>query len=147
MALHTKGTIELSDAEIANAVPKDRPYKLYPGHGVYLIVQPNGSKLWRCNVRRNGINTSLSLGRFPETSFASAIAEQARIRTQARMGIHPGAARRAARDTVAMGSAGAAFALALSADGALSVTVGEQTLRLTRYQTDAIRAALLAERG
>ncbi len=100
-------------------------------------MQPSGAKYWRVNVRRNGINTTLSLGTFPETSLADAMAEKLRIRGQARMGIHPTAARRAAREGTALGSAGVAFSIALSAAGALSITVAEQTLHLSRYQTDA----------
>ncbi|EQD69668.1 phage integrase family site specific recombinase [mine drainage metagenome] len=136
----------IDEAALLAAGPRDKPYKLYPGNGLYLIVQPNGAKWWRYNVRRNGINTTLSLGAFPAVSMAEALAERGIIRTQARMGIHPAAARRAARKGATLGCAGAAFAISLSADGALSVTIGEQTLHMTRYQTEAVRAALLALR-
>ncbi|MFT3793034.1 MAG: Arm DNA-binding domain-containing protein [Rudaea sp.] len=146
MKKKTGNTVD--EAAIHAAKPRAKPYKLSPGagNGVYLSVMPTGSKWWRCNVRRNGINTTLSLGAFPKTSLAEAIAEGDRIRAQARMGIHPGAARRAAREGAMLGSAGVAFSLALTAEGALSVTVGEQTMHLTRYQTDAVRSALLATR-
>ena len=136
----------IDEAALLAALPREKPYKLYPGNGLYLIVRPNGSKWWRYNVRCNGIHTTLSLGTFPDVSMAEALAERSIIRTQARMGIHPAAARRAARKGATLGSAGAAFAISLSADGALSVTVGEQTLHMTRDQTNAMRAALLALR-
>ncbi len=135
----------MDETELHAAQPREKPYKLFPGRGVFLLVQPNGAKLWRLSVRRIGINTTLSLGAFPEISLTDAMVERDRIRAQARMGIHPTAARRAAREAVGLGSAGSAFALCMSSDGALSVTVGEQTLRLTRYQTDAIRSALRAD--
>jgi hypothetical protein len=134
----------LDETVLRAAKPRTKPYRLY-GDGIFVIVQPNGAKLWRCNVRRNGINTTLSLGTFPKTSLSEATAERDRIRAQARMGIHPTAARRAAREGGTLGSAGVAFSISLSAEGALSVTVGEQTLHLTRYQTNAIRSALLAD--
>ncbi|EQD55301.1 phage integrase family site specific recombinase, partial [mine drainage metagenome] len=51
----------IDEAALLAAGPRDKPYKLYPGNGLYLIVQPNGAKWWRYNVRRNGINTTLSL--------------------------------------------------------------------------------------
>ncbi|MGH8111442.1 MAG: Arm DNA-binding domain-containing protein [Rhodanobacteraceae bacterium] len=132
----------LDEAALLGAEPRAKPYTIY-GDGDYLIVNPNGSKWWRMNVRRNGIDTTLSLGTFPQTSLAEAIAEHRRIRAQTSMGINPAAARRAAREGSTLGQ-GAAFSLAISADGALSVTVGEQTLHLTRYQTAAIRSALMA---
>ena len=134
---------KLDEAALRAAAPRAKRYAIY-GDGVYLLVNPDGSKHWRVSVRRNGINTTLSLGSFPQTSIADALAERDCIRSQARMGIHPAAARRAAREGVTLGSAGAAFSIALSATGALSLTVGTQTLHLTRYQTDAIRSALLA---
>lgn len=137
-------TVKKADeATLLAAEPRSKPYKLTVGRSVYLLVQPTGSKLWRVNVRRNGLRSTLSLGAFPQTSLAEAMAERHRIFGQVRMGIDPAAARRAAREGSTLGQ-GAAFSLALSATGALSVTVDKQTLHLTRYQTDAIRSALLA---
>lgn len=98
------------------------------------------------SVRRNGINTFLSLGAFPRTPLADALAEGDRIRAQIRMEVNPIVARRAALDGVALGSEGVAFSVVLSADGALAVTLGDQTMRLSRNQTDTIRSALLAGR-
>lgn len=34
---------------IANAKPRERPYKMFDGGGLHLFVKPNGSKLWRLN--------------------------------------------------------------------------------------------------
>jgi hypothetical protein len=34
---------------VANAKPQDRDYKLPDGGGLYLLVEPNGAKLWRLN--------------------------------------------------------------------------------------------------
>ncbi|THD10357.1 Arm DNA-binding domain-containing protein [Metallibacterium scheffleri] len=85
----------IDEATLSAAEPRDKPYRVYPGNGLYLIVLPNGAKWWRYNVRRNGINTTLSLGPFPAVSMAEALAERGILRTQARMGIDPAAARRA----------------------------------------------------
>ena len=134
---------QLDEAALLAAEPRSKPYKLAVGRSVYLLVQPSGSKLWRVDVRRNGLRTTLSLGIFPQASLAEAMAERDRIFSQVRMGINPTAARRAAREGSTLGQ-GAAFSIALSTAGALSVTVDKQTLHLTRYQTDAIRSALLA---
>ena len=37
----------LKELEAKNAKPKDRAYKLADSEGLFLLVQPNGSKLWR----------------------------------------------------------------------------------------------------
>ncbi len=139
-----KDTVSRADeAALLAAEPRSKAYKLTAGRSVYLLVQPSGAKWWRVDVRRNGLCTTLSLGTFPQTSLAEAMAERERIFSQVRMGINPAVARRAAREGSTLGQ-GAAFSIALSAVGALSVTVDKQTLHLTRYQTDAIRSALLA---
>jgi hypothetical protein len=37
----------LTQYVLTNAKPKAKPYKLTDGNGLHLLVQPNGSKLWR----------------------------------------------------------------------------------------------------
>jgi hypothetical protein len=37
----------LTATECRNAKPKDRPYKLTDGKGLYLEVKPSGVKAWR----------------------------------------------------------------------------------------------------
>ena len=37
----------LSETACRNAKPKDKPYKVSDGEGLYLFVQPSGSRLWR----------------------------------------------------------------------------------------------------
>lgn len=37
----------LSDFACKNAKPKDKPYRLADGDGLYLLVRNNGSKLWQ----------------------------------------------------------------------------------------------------
>lgn len=44
----------LSDVEAKKAKPQDKPYKLTDGKGLYLLVNPNGGKLWRMNYRYEG---------------------------------------------------------------------------------------------
>jgi integrase len=39
--------IVLTDTQCRNAKPKDKPYKLVDGKGLYLEVKPNGVKAWR----------------------------------------------------------------------------------------------------
>lgn len=41
----------LTDTQCRNAKPKDKPYKLTDGQGLYLEVKPNGAKAWRYRFR------------------------------------------------------------------------------------------------
>lgn len=37
----------LAETQCRNAKPKDKPYRLADGKGLYLEVKPNGTKAWR----------------------------------------------------------------------------------------------------
>ena len=71
------------------AKPKVRPYKLADGGGLFLLVQPTGSKLWRYKFRLGGIEGQHSLGRFPEVSLADAREKHIRARTLVSRGLNP----------------------------------------------------------
>ena len=65
----------LTDAACRNAKPRDRPYKLSDSGGLYLLVQTNGSRLWRMNYRFEGRQKTLSFGPYPVTLLADARAK------------------------------------------------------------------------
>ena len=52
----------LTDTAIRNAKSKDKPYKVSDSGGLYLLVNPIGSKLWRVKYRMHGVERKLSLG-------------------------------------------------------------------------------------
>ena len=62
----------LSYVAISKASAKDKPYKLTDGGGLHLLVQPNGSKLWRFRYRFGGRENMMALGAFPTTPLAEA---------------------------------------------------------------------------
>jgi integrase len=84
----------LSDAAIRAAKPRAKPFRLFDGTGLYLDVQPSGSKLWRLKYRFAGKEKRLALGAWPEVSLAEARRRRAEARQTLAMGIDPGAAGR-----------------------------------------------------
>lgn len=62
----------LTVVQVKNTKPKEKPYKLADERGLYLLVNPNGSKLWKLKYRFAGIERQLSLGAYPEISLAAA---------------------------------------------------------------------------
>ena len=50
----------LTDTAIKKAKPVPKPIKLSDGKGLYLLVNPVGSKLWRCKYRVLGQEKILS---------------------------------------------------------------------------------------
>ncbi len=49
-------------AATACAKPAEKDYKLSDGAGLYLLVRPNGSKLWRFNYVHHGKHRTLAFG-------------------------------------------------------------------------------------
>jgi hypothetical protein len=60
----------LTVVQVKNAKAKEKAYKLADERGLYLLINPNGSKLWKLKYRFAGIEKKLSLGGFPEISLA-----------------------------------------------------------------------------
>ena len=60
---------KLTDVEIKRA---KEPGKLSDGHGLHLLIAPNGSKLWRYNYRFSGKHRTLALGQYPAVGLAQA---------------------------------------------------------------------------
>jgi len=65
----------LTEFKISKAKPKDKPYKLSDGGGLFLLVNPGGSKLWRQKYRFMGKERLLSHGQYPDVSLAQARAK------------------------------------------------------------------------
>lgn len=62
----------LTDTAVKKAKPGPKPVKLTDGKGLYLLVNPGGSKLWRYKYRVLGKEKILSLGAYPDVSLAQA---------------------------------------------------------------------------
>jgi hypothetical protein len=59
----------LTDPTCKNAKPTDKPYKLSDEKGMFLLVNPNGSKYFRLKYRYDGKEKVFALGVYPETSL------------------------------------------------------------------------------
>ena len=62
----------LSDTAIRAAKPRKKLVKLSDGGGLYLLIQPHGTKLWRMGYRINGKQKTLAFGIYPTVSLAEA---------------------------------------------------------------------------
>ena len=57
---------------VSNAKPRERDYKLSDGGGLYLLVRPNGAKLWRLNYRYLEKHRTMAFGAWPHVSLTDA---------------------------------------------------------------------------
>jgi integrase len=62
----------LTNLAIANAKPRQKPYKLSDSQGLFLIVTPSGGRLWRMAYRFNGKQKTLIFGKYPAITLAKA---------------------------------------------------------------------------
>jgi hypothetical protein len=68
--------MKLNARQVDTAKPKDKPYKLADGGGLYLLIKPNGGKYWRLKYRVAGKEKLLALGVYPEVTLADARAKR-----------------------------------------------------------------------
>ena len=79
----------LSDTAIKAAKPKDKAYKITDEKGMFLLVQPNGSKYFRLKYYFANKEKLLALGVYPETSLKQAREKRDIARKQIADGIDP----------------------------------------------------------
>ena len=59
----------LSDAKIRSLKPKEKAYKVYDDRGLYMVVNPNGSRWWRFKYKYDGRERGISLGVYPDVTL------------------------------------------------------------------------------
>jgi integrase len=95
----------LSDPACKNAKPKDKPYKLADEKGLYLLINPKGSKYFRFKYRFDGKEKILALGVYPEISLKKARDERDKARQQIIDGIDPNENKKALKQSKAKSAA------------------------------------------
>lgn len=85
----------LTDTAIKALKPTERQYKRGDNEGLFLLVMPNSSKLWRFRYRFGGRQNDLALGEYPDTTLASAREKRNAYRKLLAAGKDPAAAHRA----------------------------------------------------
>ena len=63
---------KLTELAVRKAKPSSKPKKLSDGGGLFLLVNPNGSKYWRMKYRFMGKEKLLAIGVWPEVSLIEA---------------------------------------------------------------------------
>ena len=85
----------LTDAQIRQLQPKEKPYKTFDGGGLYIEVFPDGAKRWRYKYRIGGKEKRLALGVYPETGLKDARKRHADARVQLSDGLDPSEVKKA----------------------------------------------------
>jgi integrase len=85
----------LTDIEIRNTKPTDKPIRLSDGDGLYLLINPKNSKWWRLDYRFEGTRKTLSMGVYPDVSLKEARDRRYEARKLLTQGVDPGESRKA----------------------------------------------------
>ncbi|EEB7340068.1 tyrosine-type recombinase/integrase [Salmonella enterica] len=90
--------MKLTARQISTAKPTDKPYKLSDGGGLYLLVNPNGSRYWRMKYRYSGKEKLLSIGVYPDVTLAEARDKRTKAKRILAAGDDPSEVKQAERE-------------------------------------------------
>lgn len=80
----------LTDIKCRNAKPSEKPYKIYDEGGLYLFVNPSGSKLWRMKYSYNDKARTYSIGPYGEGKHDISLHEAREKRDEAKKFLREG---------------------------------------------------------
>jgi hypothetical protein len=86
--------MSITDTVCRTSKSREKPYKVSDGGGLYLLVETNGSKLWRHAFRFDGKQKLIALGAYPVVSLADARAGRDANKSLLAKGIDPSVQRK-----------------------------------------------------
>ena len=84
----------LTDKEVRNAEPREKPYKLTDAGGLYLYITKTGLKSWRMKFRLHEQEKLLTFGPYPDVKLSEARAKRDEARQRIRNGEDPSGVRK-----------------------------------------------------
>lgn len=126
----------LTDTATRNFKPLEKPYKKADGGGLYLLVNPNGTKLWRLDYRFFGTRKTLAIGQYPAVSLSAARQAREVAREALARDLDPGVQKKRQKVETAkalgntFGVVAAEFLEKLKKDGRAEPTIAKNTWML-----------------
>ena len=87
----------LTDIQIKNTKPKEKPFRVATGRGLFLLVKPDGSKYWVMRYQFEGKENNISFGRYPEISITDAEKKATETHEQLAHGVNPSERKKAVK--------------------------------------------------
>jgi integrase len=79
----------LTDAKVRSAKPANKVYKLYDSNGLFISVNPSGSKLWRMKYQFLGKERLCALGSYPDLGLKEVRGTCVNLKKMLSQGIDP----------------------------------------------------------
>lgn len=132
----------LTNVKIQNAKPRDKPYKLYDERGLFVLVQPTGSKLWKLKYRFLDKEKKLSLGAYPSITLKEARRRRDEARALLSDGVDPSREKKKKLAAARLGQENTFSALGqeyldrMALDGRAAVTIKKSRWLLSLMERD-----------
>jgi integrase len=94
----------LNDTRVRATKPCKRPLKLSDSGGLYLLIAPHGSKLWRLAYRFGGKQKTLAMGAYPTVTLKAARDKREEAKRLLANGIDPSMQRRLDKQSTSTGN-------------------------------------------
>lgn len=79
----------LTDTKIKQSKPADKAYRLYDMNGLYLVVNPTGTKVWRYKFRLDKKEYTYTIGKYPAVGLQQARQQAQEAKLKVAQGINP----------------------------------------------------------
>lgn len=136
----------LSNKTISDFLPKEKQYKKFFGEGLYILIRPNGSKLWRFDYRFANKRITLSLGVYPDITIDNVLELHSKLRDDLKRGTNPQIQlvkdRQFIKDQKFKLITPTKFLL--ESDGSLHIKLGKRTVFLTAIEAKELHSFLEA---
>jgi len=85
-----KKVLPLTDQQLTDATPEERPRKIFDGGGLYVEISPAGTKTWRMKfVDKSGKESRITFGNYPAMSLELARSHRSVVRRILKNGLDP----------------------------------------------------------
>ena len=131
----------LSEDQVSSAKAKNKPFKLFNGKGLHLLVKPSskegGSKYWHLNYSFQGKRKTLSLGVYPEVTLEEARIQRDDTFMLLAQGIDPSEARKQnkAKIKATISTESSLPSVRLIMDGEIEIRKGRAVVKLTNEES------------
>lgn len=92
--------MKLTEKKLRSLRPREKPYKVFDGGGLFILVTARGSKLWRYKFRFGGREQLLALGKYPDLSLTEVRRCHLKARGLLSQGINPAKEKRRAKQSI-----------------------------------------------
>ena len=124
----------LSEKNINAVQPTDKVYRLFDGNGLFLLITPQGGKLWRFKYRFDGKEKRIALGTYPEVSLNDARSSRDEARELLSQGADPSALRKEEkeRDKAERLEVGRTPSVRVTIEGKIEIWKGSKIMRFSK---------------